>query len=74
MSEQIKINREQLAQFIADPRTIKAFELLVKVSNELQTSKYQSSDGSNGITTTVTTASLVGKTITIKDGLIVGFI
>lgn len=34
---------------------------------------YLSSDGSAGITTTVTTASLVGKTITIKDGLITGF-
>lgn len=32
-----------------------------------------SSDGSAGITTTVTTASLVGKTITIKDGIITGF-
>lgn len=34
---------------------------------------YLSSDGSAGITTTVTTASLVGKTITIKDGIITGF-
>jgi hypothetical protein len=31
---------------------------------------YKSSDGSVGFTGTVTTASLVGKTITIKDGLI----
>lgn len=34
---------------------------------------YQSVDGSDGISTTVTTASLSGKTITIKDGLITGF-
>ena len=34
---------------------------------------YKSSDGSVGYTGTVTTASLVGKTITIKDGLIVSF-
>lgn len=34
---------------------------------------YLSSDSSPGISTTVTTASLVGKTITIKDGLITGF-
>ena len=34
---------------------------------------YISSDGSTGITTTVTTASLVGKTLTIKDGIITGF-
>jgi hypothetical protein len=34
---------------------------------------YSSSDGSAGISTTVTTASLVGNTITIKDGLITGF-
>jgi len=32
-----------------------------------------SSDGSTGFTGTVTTASLVGKTITIKDGIITGF-
>lgn len=34
---------------------------------------YISSDGSTGYTGTVTTASLVGKTLTIKDGIIVGF-
>lgn len=34
---------------------------------------YKSSDGSTGYTGTVTTASLVGKTITIKDGIITGF-
>lgn len=34
---------------------------------------YKSSDGSAGFTGTVTTGSLVGKTITIKDGLITGF-
>ena len=34
---------------------------------------YISSDHSTGITTTVTTASLVGKTLTIKDGIITGF-
>lgn len=32
-----------------------------------------SSDGSKGYTGTVTTAILVGKTITIKDGIITGF-
>ena len=37
------------------------------------TTNYQSSDGSNGYTGTVTTASLVGKTITIKNGLITAF-
>lgn len=36
-------------------------------------SKYISSDNSAGISTTVTTASLVGKTITIKDGIITAF-
>jgi hypothetical protein len=34
---------------------------------------YKSSDGSAGITGTMTTASLVGKTLTFKDGLVVGF-
>ena len=37
------------------------------------TGGYISSDNSTGITTTVTTASLAGKTITIKDGIITGF-
>ncbi len=32
-----------------------------------------SSDGSVGISTTITSASLVGKTVTIKDGIITGF-
>lgn len=31
---------------------------------------YKSSDGSPGYTGTITTASLVGKTVTIKDGII----
>jgi hypothetical protein len=35
--------------------------------------KPSSSDGSAGISTTITTASLVGKTVTVKDGLITGF-
>lgn len=34
---------------------------------------FKSSDGSAGFTGTVTTASLVGKTITIEDGIITGF-
>ena len=34
---------------------------------------YISSDGSTGYTGTVTTSTLVGKTITIKDGIITGF-
>jgi len=42
----------------------------VKCSNA---AGYISSDGSTGFTGTVTTASLVGKTITIKDGIITGF-
>lgn len=37
------------------------------------TATYNSSDTSPGISTTITTASLVGKTITVKDGLITGF-
>ena len=34
---------------------------------------FTSSDGSAGYTGTVTTALLVGKTITFKDGLVTGF-
>ena len=36
-------------------------------------SGYLSSDNSSGISTTITTDSLVGKTITVKDGIITGF-
>ncbi len=42
----------------------------VKVSNA---AGFISSDGSTGYTGTVTTADLVGKTITIKDGIITAF-
>ena len=35
---------------------------------------FKSSDGSAGYTGTITTASLVGKTVTIKDGLIVSIV
>ena len=35
---------------------------------------FKSSDGSTGYTGTLTTASLVGKTVTFKDGLIVSII
>jgi len=35
--------------------------------------RFKSGDGSSGISTTITTASLVGKTITVKDGIIVDF-
>ena len=45
----------------------------VSSSGVVQGAGYKSSDGSAGITTTVTTASLVGKTITIKNGIITSF-
>ena len=35
--------------------------------------KFKSDDGSAGIDTTITTALLVGKTITVKKGIITGF-
>lgn len=35
---------------------------------------FHSSDGSSGFTGTLTTASLVGKTVTFKDGIIVSII
>lgn len=38
-----------------------------------QAAGFISSDGSTGYTGTVTTATLVGKTLTIKDGIITGF-
>lgn len=43
------------------------------VTGEIRGTGYRSSDNSAGISTTITTASLVGKTITIKNGLITGF-
>ena len=54
---------------------ISVFSTPVEVTTVKVTSAggYISSDNSTGITTTVTTASLVGKTITIKDGIITGF-
>jgi hypothetical protein len=45
----------------------------VEFGDTIKATGYKSSDGSAGITTTITTASLVGKTITIKNGLITGF-
>jgi len=45
----------------------------VNIPGTIHATGYQSSDSSAGISTTVTTASLVGKTITIKNGLITAF-
>lgn len=38
------------------------------------TGGYNAVDGSAGISTTITTASLAGKTITVKNGIITGFV
>lgn len=62
-----KIDRANLASFISDSKTLKNFESLIKTVDNLEAAV------SPGITTTVTTASLVGKTITIKNGIIIGF-
>lgn len=43
------------------------------VAGSIQPTSYKSSDGSTGYTGSVTTSLLVGKTITIKDGLITNF-
>lgn len=45
----------------------------LQVTGVLQAENYHSSDNSAGINTTITTASLSGKTITVKNGLITGF-
>jgi hypothetical protein len=42
-------------------------------SGSIKGGGFNSSDGSAGITGTFTTASLVGKTVTFKNGLITGF-
>ncbi len=39
----------------------------------IRASTYKSSDDSTGATTSITTANLVGKTITVKNGLITAF-
>ena len=46
---------------------------VLDVNGTVRATGFKSNDGSAGITTTITTASLVGKTITIKNGLITGF-
>ena len=43
------------------------------VNGDVHGTGFRSSDGSAGISTTITSASLVGKTITIKNGLITSF-
>jgi hypothetical protein len=40
------------------------------VTGTIQATGYKSSDGSAGVTDTITTTSLVGKTVTIKNGII----
>lgn len=50
-----------------DPTTITE---KLQVNGNIKASGYKSSDGSAGINGTITTASLVGKTVTIKNGLI----
>ncbi len=52
----------------SDGITEVAFDPILKVAGGTK-----SSDGSPGISTTIDTAGLVGKTITVKDGLITGF-
>jgi len=39
----------------------------------VQASVFKSSDGTSGFTGTLTTALLIGKTLTFKDGLITAF-
>ncbi len=46
---------------------------ILNVLSTIQGTGYQSSDGSAGLSTTITTTSLTGKTITVKNGLITGF-
>lgn len=43
------------------------------VNGDVRATGYRSSDASSGISTTITTGSLVGKTITVKNGLITSF-
>lgn len=45
----------------------------VSFLTSLTSANYKAADGSTGISTTITTSTLVGKTITVKNGLITGF-
>ena len=53
-----------------DPTTITE---KLQVNGNVKATGYKSSDGSAGITGTMTTASLVGKTLTFKNGIVTGF-
>ena len=46
---------------------------LLDVNGSIHGADYYAASGNEGISTTVTSASLVGKTITIENGLITGF-
>jgi hypothetical protein len=46
----------------------------IKGTTVQATTNFVSSDGSTGYTGTITTASLVGKTVTIKDGIITSIV
>lgn len=45
----------------------------VQVDGTFHANDYMSQDGSHGVSTTITSGSLVGKTITVKNGLITSF-
>lgn len=49
------------------------FKGTVTATDFVPTDNYKSVDGSAGLSTTITTTTLVGKTITIKNGIITGF-
>lgn len=50
------------------------FSGTVSFSTSVKSAVYNAADGSPGISTTITTGSLAGKTITVKNGLITSFV
>lgn len=54
-------------------RTGQTPDLVNFAHSPIKATGYKSSDGSDGISTTITSANLVGKTITVKNGIITGF-
>ena len=72
-STSLDTSRTVVATFGKDKSTALAGTLTATTVKVTSSAGYISSDGSTGITTTVTTASPVGKTLTIKDGIITGF-
>lgn len=73
ISLESQIKKDQESKVFTDSERISNLEAMPQSKQKEKYGEYYSSDGSQGIATTITTALLVGKTITVKDGLITSF-